>query len=166
MSKLFATIFLTIVICSAIVLGQDGQLRTKPLILDEPTLEKNYTPVPENRVADGNYVEVTLMANAFGTGSASINPLAFDPYSNTVAILHRGHTSYATGSGEVWYHISEDLGLTWTRVAAINGAATQKFGRYPSMAINNYTKGTIDETTGIFTWAELQATGADFGWSG
>lgn len=166
MSKLISTIILTLFICSGLVLGQDGPLRTKSLILDEPIIQKEETPLPENRMADGNYIEVDLMANAFGTGSSSINPLAFDPYSNVVSILHRGHTNYAAGSGEIWYNVSADYGVNWTRVAAINGAATQKSGRYPSMAINNYTHGDISATTGIFTWAELTAGGGSFGWVG
>jgi len=166
MAKRFATTLLVLFIVPAIVFAQDAQVKVKPLIMDEPTSVNTNDPIPESTTADGNYIEVDLMANAFGTGSGDVNPLAFDPYSGTLALFHRGHSSYALGSGDLWYNISTDGGVTWSRVASINGAASQQIGRYPSMAISNPTKGDINTTTGVFAWPELQPGGASFGWVG
>jgi len=120
------------------------------VVLD--TQEKAHTSTA-NSVASANYVVVDSMANAFGPAISSINPFSFDPWANVVAFVHRGHSSYAAGSGQLWYNISTDLGVTWSRVGPINTAPIA--ARYPSMAISNPTKGDINATTGLFSWPEL-----------
>jgi hypothetical protein len=154
MAKRIATILIVSFLVPMLVFAQNSQLKVKQHVMDQNTTEVR-RPIPERAAADGDYIEIDLMANAFGTGSASINPLAFDPYSGTIAMLHRGQSSYATSSGELWYNISTDGGTTWTRVASINAAATTQLGRYPSMAINNYMQGDINDATAVFSWPEL-----------
>ncbi len=55
------------------------------------------------------------MLNSFGPASNSLNPLAFDPISNVLAVVHRGKTPYAVSSGELWWNYSTDLGTSWHR---------------------------------------------------
>lgn len=117
-------------------------------------------------VGAANYILVDYMANAFGPAISSLNPLTYDPYSDVVAVVHRGHVDYAGGSGELWYNISTDRGQTWTRVSAINNGNSQILGRYPSMAISNPTKGDLSNTLAAFSWPELLPGAANFGWLG
>jgi len=100
------------------------------------------------------------MGNAFGTGSSHLRPIYFEPFSGSLAMVYRGHVAYATGSGELWYSISTDFGVSWSRVAAINGAASQRMARYPTMTINYFD----NIVTGAFAWPELNPTA--FGWLG
>jgi hypothetical protein len=164
MKRRFVTTLLVLFVIPAIAFSQNKQVKGKHLIFDQPTVTKTTSIIPESVTADGDYIFVDLMGNVFGFGSGDINPLAFDPYSGTLALIHRGDPSYATSSGELWYNISQDAGANWTRVASINGGASQQFGRYPSMAISNPTKGDINSTTGAFSWPELNPT--TFGWVG
>ena len=111
------------------------------------------------------WIAVDTSANAFGGAIGALNPVAYDPSANVVAVVHRGKTTYALGSGELWYNISTDKGATWTRVpAGINAASSQRAGRYPSMAISNPTGGALSTTTALFSWPELNP--AAFGWIG
>lgn len=128
-----------------------------------PLMEEITTTQPVNGFIGGistpalnGWVAIDTMQNAYGPAISALNPLAYDPGSNVVAMVHRGRTTYAAGSGEMWYNISTDKGQTWTRVqGGINAAAPAKNGRYPAMAISNPTNGPIAGTTGLFTWAEL-----------
>jgi hypothetical protein len=164
MAKNIATILLVLFLIPMLTFAQDSQLKVKPRIIDEITTQTS-GQIPEHAAADGDYILVDLMPNVFGTGSASINPLAFDPYSGVIAIVHRGDLSYATSSGELFYNISVDGGTTWTRVASINIGAPTQTARYPSMAINNYMKGDINSTTALFSWPEI-VPGATWGHHG
>lgn len=132
----------------------------KSLIFDEPTIIQNSAPAPSYAPADGNYILIDIMGNAFGTGSSHLKPIYFEPFSGSLAAVYRGDVSYAAGSGELWYSISTDFGVSWSRVAAVNGAATQKLARYPSMTINFFN----DVVTGAFAWPELNPSA--FGWLG
>jgi hypothetical protein len=115
------------------------------------------SPPPENAE---NYVVVDIMANAFGPASTPLNPLAYDPYSDIVAIVHRGHSSYGA-SGQLWYNYSTNRGLSWSpRIGPVRDGAA----RYPSMAISNAVGGVIDWTTAAFAWPEL--TPSTFGYLG
>jgi len=111
---------------------------------------------PFKTMADGNYVVVDTMSNGYGPASGNLNPLAFDPYSGVLCFVHRGYAGYAAGSGQLWYNISTDYGVTWSRVAGgVNTSNPQITGRYPSMAISNAAKGPIDQTIAFFSWPEL-----------
>ncbi len=166
MIKRFPVLFILLALVTSIAIAQNSNntMQKKNLVIDKPTVTNN--TVPENALADGNYIEADIMANVFGTGSADINPIAYDPYSNTIAFVHRADGSYGTGSGELWYDISTDVGATWTRVASINSAATQQLSRYPSMCISNSTKGDINSTTAAYAWPELLPGASSFGWLG
>ncbi len=167
--KISTLIFLSILLVG-VSMGQSKRIaKEKPLVANEPnSITTNYTGVigSPDGVSAENYILVDHMANAFGPGSFSINPLAYDPYSDAVAFIHRGATDYATGSGEMWYNISTDRGATWSRVASINSGSAQQVGRYPSMAISNPDKGDINSTTAAFSWAELDGGTGTFGWIG
>ncbi len=113
-----------------------------------------------------NYVVIDSMANCYGPAISVLNPLVYDPYSDVVAMVHRGALDYAGGSGELWYNISTDKGQTWTRISAINNGNSQILARYPSMAISNPTMGDINATTAVFSWPELLPGAAGFGWMG
>lgn len=138
-----------------------GQVKNKidkkaPLKIVEP---KEQTNIPQGVKVKlpGDFVAVDTMSNGFGPATTGITPLCYDPYANILTLVHRGKTPYATGSGEIWYNTSVPGSGVWARVAAINGTAAYKFGRYPSMTISNPTKGDLSATTGAFVWAELMA---------
>jgi len=140
-----------------------GQVKNKiskkaPLITVEPKGQINPSGVKIN--PPGDFIPVDTMGNGFGTATACITPLCFDPYSNALVFVHRGKTPYATGSGEIWYNMSTNNGGSWNRIAAINAAAPYKLGRYPSMSISNPTKGDLSATTGVFTWPSLANYGS------
>jgi hypothetical protein len=82
-----------------------------------------------------NWFPVDSMANAFGPAN-NCTPLVYDPATNVLALLHRGAAPYAAGSGQLWYNISRNAGVTWRRVGELNGGAPQDC-RYPSGAISN-----------------------------
>lgn len=130
-----------------------------PVVMNEgtyvPALGNSFTPVPLMPTAI-SYVEVDTMANAYGPAIGVLNPLAYDPASNTLALVHRG-TTMTGGSGSLPYNLSTDMGATWTRVGVVNATATQRSSRYPSMAISNPTGGDLSATTGVFSWPELVA---------
>ena len=167
---------LSIVILFAFLLAglansQNKHLAKKaPINFNEPRITTSHFTgqigSPDSVVGPANYILVDYMANAFGPAISSLNPLVYDPYSDVVAVVHRGHVDYAGGSGELWYDISTDRGQTWTRVSAINNGNPQILARYPSMAISNPTKGDISNTLAAFSWPELLPGAANFGWVG
>jgi hypothetical protein len=160
------TVFVVVTLVMGISFAQNKEvMRKAPIIINEPS--ENYVPTTHkvNKIQDDGYILIDSMANAFGPAISTINPFAYDPYADVVAFVHRGQTAYAGGSGELWYNISTDKGLTWTRVSAINSTNPQILARYPSMAILNPTKGTINDATAGFAWPELKTT-SSFGWVG
>ena len=82
------------------------------------------------------WVAVDSMANAFGPADDRARPIAYDPATDVLAVLHRGATPYAVSSGKLWYNVSHNGGITWRRVGELNGSATTTC-RYPSGAISN-----------------------------
>jgi hypothetical protein len=82
------------------------------------------------------WVAVDEMANAFGPAVNNITPISYEPNTNIVTVLHRAATSYGTSSGQLWYNMSSNAGLTWRRVGELNGGAPTDC-RYPSGAISN-----------------------------
>ena len=157
------SVFILMALCIPLMVNAQSKpfqnLHKKALIFDVPTQTHHTNTVTPNNPADGDYILVDTMANAFGTGSSSINPLAYNQSTNTVAIVHRASTAYGTGSGELWYNISTDDGATWMRVASVNSGAFQQSARYPSMAISNSSFGT----NAVFAWPELNNDNPD-GW--
>lgn len=158
-----ATLLLLVMLVPMVINAQTTKrsfIPMKPILQNEVVSQDKSVSNPGKVTADGNYVLIDLMSNAYGPAIGTINPLAFDPYSGTVAFAHRGASSYGA-SGQVWYNMSTDFGLTWTRVAGINAAAAAKNARYPSMSISNPTHGPLSATTGVFAWPEL--IGGGFG---
>ncbi len=97
------------------------------------------------------WVAVDSMANAFGPANSSVMPIDYDPATNIVAVVHRGASPYAIGSGQLWYNISRDAGLTWRRVGELNGGAPADC-RYPSGAISN-PAGNTDTSQCLYVYS-------------
>ena len=140
-----------------------------PLKLDTKqtvsVLRTNSSPNIINAPSAANYVVVDTMPNSFGQADASLNPLAYDANANVLAVVHRGNSTYAAGSGELWYNISTDKGKTWSRVSAGINSSTGLSARYPSMAISNPTGGDLSQTIAVFSWPQLNST-PDFAYIG
>lgn len=128
----------------------------------EPVTETVSVPVTGGTPTWGpsalNWVAVDTMANCYGPAIGALNPLAFDPWTNTVMLIHRGHTTYGS-SGRLFYNYSTDAGATWARVTpAMNGSNSAFNGRYPSMTFNNPTKSSnIQDALVAGSWPELVA---------
>jgi hypothetical protein len=152
------TFLLSLFLLSSLVFAQQRSIMHKaPSILDKPStvLEKSFTP--GYSPLTGNYKGVDTMTNSLSFAETGESNLCFDPYSGTLALVHRGWSGhYAAGSGQIWYNISTDFGTTWKRVpGGLNTSLPVLQGRYPNMAISNPTKGDISKTTGLFVWPEL-----------
>ncbi len=164
-------IFLPLVLVFSFTLPAQNKITNKASIKIDNIVEKEpgsflKSTGVSNQNAD--YQLVDFMANAFGPAISSLNPLAYDPYSDVVAIVHRAHSDYGSGSGELWYNISTDRGATWSRVnPAINSSFTQEFARYPSMAISNSQQSPgINNALTVFSWPEFDPVNGSFGWLG
>lgn len=109
------------------------------------------------------WVSVDSCNNAFGQSAGDIKPLAYDPYIDQIALIHRGRTTYAAASGQLWYNVSTDQGATWRRVSELN-AGVGNNGRYPSAAIANGSHATVtDNVKFIYAAPKLDGPGAGFG---
>jgi hypothetical protein len=167
------TFLLLLVMVPVLVFAQTAKrtaIHKAPVVVNDQmgTLKANFHP--GKTLADGNYIAVDTSNSGLGPSIATLNPLAYDPYSGTACYFHRNLTlTYGAGhtSGQLWYNISTDFGVTWTRVAGgVNTTNSQTSGRYPSMCLSNPTKDhTINGTIAAFSWPELTAAGA-FGWVG
>ena len=158
---------LTILLVSFIAtysVAQETILKKAPLKNVEPTVNEKFVPLSfESPKTAANYVAVDTMQNTYGPASNTINPLYFDPVSGVVAVVHRGRTTYAAGSGELWWNWSTDYGTTWTRSeTSVQNGQIANNARYPSMAIWNPSASTnMSELFGVFSWPEL--VGGAFG---
>ncbi|WP_168026820.1 T9SS type A sorting domain-containing protein [Ignavibacterium album] len=124
----------------------------------EPISNERFVPSSnESPKTAANYIAVDTMQNSFGPSSNTINPLYYDPISGVVAVVHRGRTTYAVGSGELWWNWSTDYGSTWTRSeTSVQNGVIPILARYPSMAIWNPNASTnLSEILGVFSWPEL-----------
>jgi len=84
-----------------------------------------------------SWVVVDSMQNAHSMASTTVEPLVFDPSTNTLALIHRGESSYGA-SGQVWYNMSTNGGTNWVRVSELNAGTSAQL-RYPTCAISNPT---------------------------
>ncbi len=144
-----------------------------PIVFEEQYVPSTRPDVPvtnePNSSKSVNWIALDTMANSYGPAIAGpINPMAYDPYSDVVAIVYRGNQrTYAVSSGQLWYKISTNKGVSWTpRIPGGINTSIHRFARYPSMAISNPTKGPLSGTTALFSWPDLGPTGAGFGWVG
>lgn len=154
MLKRLCTMVLVLVLVPVLINAQDRVAKKAPIMVIEQT--STTESLPQVKVGDGTvsapWVAVDTMANAYGPAIAPLNPIAYDPDADVVAVVYRGRTTYSLGSGQLWYSISTDAGVSWNRIAAINSADLA--ARYPSMAIQN-SGGGLDATTGLFSWPQL-----------
>ncbi len=165
LKNLFTTLF-TLLLLGGMVIAQEQAIKEKaPIFADEELdFKKNTSPSPslDDTAHTGTWVAVDTMHNTFGPSSFNINPLAYDPTSNIVALVHRGNgNTYAAGSGELWWNYSTDLGETWVRSeGSVQSTFTSTIlGRYPSMCIYNPDGSTnLSEVYGAFSWPELNPT--------
>ena len=135
-------------------LGRKAPLVSEPTDVEVPFTGETIKDVLSIPELNG-WKAVDTMQNTYGTALSSINPLAYDPFSNVVALVHRASTTYGSSSGELWYNISTNRGGDWSRTPIALNYGFQKYARFPSMAISNVMNSTIIHTTGIFSWAEL-----------
>jgi hypothetical protein len=110
----------------------------------EQAMSKNVSPVFNtanySKAATLTYVAVDSTSNIFGAANVYCNPIAYDPYSNVVVIVHRSKSTYAgstIGSGGIYYAFSSDGGSTWTkRRGPMNGGVDKNSnGRFPSITL-------------------------------
>ncbi len=130
-----------------------------------PVATADRAPVAPKLVgASITWTVVDSMANAFGPASRSVKAMAYDPATNTVALIHRGHLGYAAGSGQLWYNTSRNGGATWRRVSELNAGISPTLLRYPGCTISNPTNSS-DTANALFVWAapELLPGGTSFG---
>lgn len=112
-----------------------------------------------------NWVIVDSMANAFGPANSGSKPIVYDPGTGVVAVIHRGASPYALGSGQLWYNISHDGGTTWRRVSELNSGNPNNL-RYPSASIMNASSSS-DTGDALLVWGapNLDGPGGTFGGS-
>ncbi len=128
--------------------------RPAPLAIDDgiaraSTGNGQYIPGLDNPLVL-NWVLVDSMANAFGPANDQVKPLAYDQASNTLVLIHRGAPPYGT-SGQLWYNVSRNNGVSWYRAGELSGGTPQSL-RYPSCTISN-PAGTADTSQLLFVWA-------------
>ena len=97
-----------------------------------------------------NWVIVDSMSNAFGPADNRARSIVYDPATDVLALIHRGDASYGA-SGQLWYNMSRDAGLTWRRVGELNGGSATTC-RYPSCAISNPANNS-DTSQCLFVYA-------------
>jgi hypothetical protein len=171
MLKRFVTILLLLlipVLVSAQTAKRTVMHKAPVQLIEQPTVSKAYYN-PGKTQADGNYIAVDTSNSGLGPSIGTLNPFAYDPYSGTATFVHRNFTAtYGAGqtSGQLYYNISTDFGITWSRVpGGVNTTNAQTSGRYPSMGLSNEARGPIDGTIAFFSWPELTTAGG-FGWVG
>ena len=154
---------------------QTSIMKKTSLKIDKLSISTNKNYNISKSILSSGYVGVDTMTNGYSFAESGITPLCFDPYSGTVALVHRGWgsttnptvTHYAESSGQIWYNISTDFGVTWKRIpGGVNTSNARVLARYPNMTISNPSKGDISKTTAVFAWPELLADGSDFGFLG
>ncbi|MBI2418702.1 MAG: hypothetical protein HYV28_12530 [Ignavibacteriales bacterium] len=166
MLKRMTTVFLAFLFAGT-MLAQNQPMKKAPVIVHEPNVAPTNVNIPNvipKQTTAAAWKLVDSMGNIYGPAIGTINPLAYDPYSNVAAIIHRSTSAFG-GSGMVYYNISTNKGVTWTRVNAGINAASSLTARYPSMAIANPTKSAnIADAYAVFAWPAL-GNGA-FDWVG
>jgi len=154
----FSFLLMTLLVTSA---GFGGVNPVKKRIMDEPTagpaplVQTKGVPGVENGTLSWSFVD--SMANCYGMLTNTVDPLAYDPVSNSLAVIHRGHVGYAAGSGELWYNTSTDA-VSWSQISPLNAGAPIS-SRYPSCWISSGS-GAGNE---LFVFSAPQLTPAAFG---
>lgn len=173
MLKKMSTLFLALLFAGSLF-AQNQHMKKAPVLVHEPTNVSTVVTSSNNATAEvaktnaANWVLVDSMANCYGPAIYAINPMAYDPYTGTVAFINRSVASLG-GSGALYYSFSTDKGATWARAAGPLNTGTQSplRGRYPSMAISNPTKSANrSDALGVFAWPALDNAGAGFDLTG
>ena len=115
-----------------------------------PRLQGQYIPGLDKAMLL-DWVAVDSMPNAFGPALSTAMPMAYDPGTGVLAVIHRGASPYAAGSGQLWYNISHDGGTNWRRAGELNGG-TALTCRYPGAAVVNPT-GSADTSQCYLVYA-------------
>ncbi len=165
MFRKYVTLVLVIALMPMMLFAQEMQKKA-PVKFDQGTAIENVNTNLQHVTPQTaqNYVYVDVMANCYGPAIGSLNPLAYDPYANILAVDHRGSAVYGsatTPGGEIWWNISTDAGATWTRsTTSVNNGAIPNQGRYPSMCLSNPTKSTdVANVSAVFSWPQLISGG-------
>jgi type IX secretion system substrate protein len=175
MFKRLSTIFIVALMIPLLLTAQDK--KKAPVKMNEPAVGiESVIKTGGTPITAANYAVVDTMPNAFGPAIGVLNPLDHDIASGVTAVVHRGKTTYAVGSGELWYNYSTDMGMTWNRSATSvqDGQTATNAARYPSSAISNPTGSTnLADLLYTFAWPDLGAGGfenvgygADLGFDG
>nr|HPN39860.1 hypothetical protein [Melioribacteraceae bacterium] len=169
MYKNLLTKLLVIFLLPLIVNGQELNKKAQILIDNENTANYTDNKVKGNAESPNtfaNYIFVDDMANIYGPAIGTLNPLAYDPWANVLAVVHRGRTTYAQSSGELWWNISTDNGITWIRSnTSVQNNWIPNNARYPSMALYNPFHGSdISDVWAFFSWPQLNPS--SFGYLG
>lgn len=102
--------------------------------------------------------------NAYSGQNPWTNLIAYDPYSNLVALVKRTDRS-GTGSGLIVYQTSQDGGLTWSAQSSPVNPTGFNAGRHPNVLISNPTKSADPAAaTVVINYNDLTSRGgANFG---
>jgi len=156
-SVLFTLMAMTFLFVSASAFaGVNGK---KPATNDKPAaaISSASHRIPLNPAAVTS-VFIDSMANAYGMLGTSTQPLAYDPASNVIAMVHRGFPS-----GAVFYNYSTDGGATWSVAQGPLNGSTPLTGRYPTGGLSNPTGGTNPTTSTSVVFAYPELVGGDWG---
>jgi len=165
MRRATATIALIMFVTLAGFSGSGERFVAAPMAIDnilpQPRIEHRVPPLLKSAAITWTIID--SMPNPFGTGSRGVKPMAFDPATNSVVVVYRGHLGYATSVGQLWYSVSRDAGNTWRRVSELN-AGTPTRSRYPSAIISNPTNSTdSNQTLFVYTAPQVLVSGSGFG---
>lgn len=136
MSKNFRYFLVALLVLSVSAVA--GTKKVPMAKIDHQTTSDVFKVDDRNQSVVITYTLIDSMANGFGPGNINVNPIAYDPYSNSVVIVHRGRTV----SGQILYAYSTNGGTTWSnKVGPMQGGlAGNTNGRYPSIALHNPSK--------------------------
>ncbi len=172
MTKRSLTVIMLLLISILTINAQDEVIKKKaPLKIEPSNFLRFQTELGTDAPNTGaNYVAVDTMSNTFGPASGTLNPVAFDPISSVLAVIHRGNANtYALGSGELWWNTSQDIGMSWVRsqTSVQNGITNTILARYPSMTIFNPSgSSNFADILGAFSWPELNDNPVEFRYLG
>lgn len=132
---------------------------------------------PRNPITMGTSFEIGKMANAFTTIGQDRLQIAADPFTNTVAVVHRGNDRASGSVGNtVYVRFSSDGGATWAPTGSNIANSAQP--RYPQVSLLNPNKSTnpADVKVNVLwpqvltysgvsspTWGEVNAMAAGWG---
>ena len=131
----------------------DQVVRTSQAVLHGAALQKT---------GSLSWVSVDSANNVYGAAGWNISALSYDPGTNYLGFVHRGQSAYGA-SGQLFYNVSTDGGVNWSRVAAaLNAGIAGNNSRYPSGAILNQGNQAAPAQA-YFVYANPELTGGAFG---